>query len=101
MPAVARKDGTDSINTGHGCDATTVTQAGSGNVFVNGKGACRKGDAIKIHTILAGTSCVPHSAQINAGSGSVFVNGIPIARKGDSADAGNISSGSGNVFAGG
>jgi uncharacterized Zn-binding protein involved in type VI secretion len=78
-----------------------VTQAGSGNVFVNGEGACRKGDAIRIHNIPVGNSCVPHSAKINAGSGTVFVNGIPVARNGDSADAGNISSGSGNVFAGG
>jgi uncharacterized Zn-binding protein involved in type VI secretion len=101
MPAVARKDGNDSISTGHGCDSTTVTEAGSGNVFVNGIGACRKGDVIRIHTIPSGKSCVPHSAKINVGSGTVFVNGIPIARKGDSADAGNISSGSGNVFAGG
>ena len=101
MPGIVRKDGTDSINTGHGCDSSTVTQAGSGNVFVNGKGACRKGDIIQIHTIPSGSSCVPHTAKINNGSGSVFVNGIPVARNGDSADVGNISSGSGNVFAGG
>ena len=35
MPAVARKSGTDSISTGHGCDATTVTDQGSSDVFVN------------------------------------------------------------------
>jgi uncharacterized Zn-binding protein involved in type VI secretion len=101
MPAVARKDGTDSIITGHGCDSATVTDVGSSNVFINGKGACRKGDSIRIHTIPSGPSCVPHTAKINAGSGTVFVNGISIARQGDSADAGNISSGSGNVYAGG
>lgn len=101
MPAVARKDGIDSVNTGHGCDTTTVTSAGSSNVFVNGTGVCRVGDSIQIHTIPSGASCVPHTAVINAGSSSVFVNGISIARNGDSADMGNISSGSSNVFAGG
>lgn len=101
MPAVARKDKKDSISTGHGCDGTTTTDEGSSTVFINGIGACRKGDAITVHTIPAGNSCVPHTAVINAGSGTVFANGIAIARKGDSADAGNISSGSADVFAGG
>jgi uncharacterized Zn-binding protein involved in type VI secretion len=101
MSKVARKNGADTVNTGHGCDSTTVTDVGSSSVFVNGIGVCRKGDRIKIHTIPSGSSCVPHTAVINVGSSSVFVNGIAIARLGDSADAGNISSGSNNVFAGG
>jgi len=100
MPAVARKSGTDSVSTGHGCTGTTSTQAGSSSVFVDGIGACRLGDAITVHTIPAGNACVPHTAVINAGSSSVFVDGIAIARNGDSADSGSISSGSGSVFAG-
>ena len=44
MPAVARKSGTDSISTGHGCDATTVTDQGSSDVFVNAIGAVRAGN---------------------------------------------------------
>jgi uncharacterized Zn-binding protein involved in type VI secretion len=100
MPAVARKSGTDSVITGHSCDAISSTNAGSSSVFVNGIGACRLGDAIMIHTYPVGQSCVPHTAVINAGSSSVFVDGIAIARLGDSADAGSISSGSSNVFAG-
>ena len=44
MPAIARKDGTDTIATNHGCDSTTVTKDGSSNVFINGKGAVRAGD---------------------------------------------------------
>jgi len=100
MPAVARKSGTDTISTGHGCDATTVTNVGSSTVFVDGIGACRMGDTIQIHTLPAGQTCVPHTAQINAGSSTVFVDGIAIARQGDSADAGNITSGSSTVFAG-
>lgn len=101
MPAVARKDGTDTVNTGHGCNTTTVTEQGSSTVFINGIGACRKGDAIRVHTVPSGKNCVPHTAYINVGSSTVFVNGIAIARTGDSADSGNISSGSNNVFAGG
>lgn len=100
MPAVARMSGQDTVSTGHDCDATTVTDVGSPNVFVNGVGACRQGDAIQIHSIKVGQYCVPHSAQINAGSNSVYVNGKPIARNGDFTDAGTLSSGSSNVFAG-
>ena len=42
-----------------------------------------------------------HVANVNAGSPNVFVNGIAVARIGDSADAGAMTSGSGNVFANG
>lgn len=101
MPAVARKDGVDTVNTGHGCDATTVTLNGSSTVFANGTGVCRQGDQIQIHTVPAGQSCVNHTAYINVGSSTVFADGIPIARKDDSTDSGQLSSGSSNVFAGG
>lgn len=100
MSAVARGDGSDTVSTGHKCTATTTTKVCSSNVFVNNKGVCRKGDTITVHTTKVGDSCVNHTAAINAGSGSVFVNGIAIARKDDSADAGKISSGSADVFAG-
>lgn len=100
MPAVARGSGTDSVLTGHTCTVTTKTDKCSTNVFINSKGACRKGDAIKVHTYKKGKNCVNHTEKIKAGSASVFVNGIPISRKGDSADAGVISSGSPNVIAG-
>ena len=100
MPGVARKSGTDTVSTGHGCTSTTATDAGSSTVFVDGIGACRLGDTIQIHTTPAGQYCVPHSASINAGSSTVYVDGIAIARQGDSADAGNITSGSSTVFAG-
>ena len=66
------------------------------------RGVERKGDPAAPHTIPAGSPpvCVPHSAVINAGSGTVFVNKKPIARIGDSCDAGAITGGSSNVFAG-
>jgi uncharacterized Zn-binding protein involved in type VI secretion len=43
---------------------------------------------------------VPHTVNIASGSGTVYVNGKPIARIGDSIDAGSITSGSADVFAG-
>lgn len=98
MPSVARKG--DSVNTGHGCNSTTTTDACSSTVFVNGIGVNRKGDMITMHTIPAGKYCVPHSANINAGSSTVFVDGKSVARQGDSADSGSITSGSASVFAG-
>ena len=98
MPAVTRIG--DATTTGHGCDTTTTVVGPSTNVFCNSKGVERKGDPAAAHTILSGLSCVPHSSVINAGSGTVFVNGKAIARIGDSCDAGDITGGSSNVFAG-
>lgn len=100
MPQVARGKGKDTVKTGHGCASTTNTDKCSANVFVNNIGVCRKGDAIKTHKHPSGDKCVNHTVNIKAGSATVFVNNIPISRKGDAADAGSISSGSDNVFAG-
>ena len=101
MPAVSRKDGTDSISTGHGCDATTVTDQGSSTVFVNSIGAVRAGDLCRVHLILVGDSCVPHTVPLTSYSGSVFVNSKGVGRQGDSYSGEVLTSGSGNVFAGG
>ena len=58
MPGIARDHGTDSVNTVHGavggsrCNAaptTVATDAGSANVFVNGIGVVRSGDAVQSH----------------------------------------------------
>jgi len=66
--------------------------SGSGNVFINGKPAARKGDPAAPH---------PHPRLISSGSGSVFINGKPAARKGDSnCFASKITQGSSNVFFG-
>lgn len=97
---IARGDKTDSVSTGHSCDTKTTTNVCSTSVFVNGKGVCRLGDDITIHNRKVGDSCVPHTAKITGSSDSVYVDGIAIARDTDSADAGNISSGSTNVFSG-
>ena len=101
MPAVARFG--DASSTGHGCSATTTLAGPSTNVKCNSKGVERKGDPAAAHTIPNSASppvCIPHAAFINAGSGTVFVNGKAIARVEDSCDAGAITTGSSNVFAG-
>jgi uncharacterized Zn-binding protein involved in type VI secretion len=101
MPAVARKNGTDTIATNHGCDGTTVTKDGSGDVFVNGIGAVRAGDLTEVHTVPAGIACVPHQVPLTKFSSTVFVNGKGVGRKGDEYSGHTITSGSSNVFAGG
>ena len=102
MPAVTT-DG-DATTTGHGCNTTTTVTGPSTNVFCNSKGVERKGDPTAAHTIPNSASppvCVSHlGAVINAGSSTVFVNGKAIARIGDSCDAGAITGGSSNLFAG-
>lgn len=104
MPGIARQG--DNVITGHGCDTTTTIQQGSPNVRINGRGAAYAGAALASHTITnpapaPAPPCIPHSAQVNAGYGRVLVNGKPIARYGDSADAGTISSSSGDVLTSG
>jgi uncharacterized Zn-binding protein involved in type VI secretion len=101
MPAVARKNGTDTIATNHGCDGTTVTKDGSGDVFVNGIGAVRAGDLTEVHTVTAGIACVPHQVPLTSFSSTVFVNGKGLGRLGDQYSGHTITSGSSNVFAGG
>ena len=101
MPEVTR-DG-DATTTGHGCSTTTTVTGPSTDVFCNSKGVERKGDPAAAHTIPNSATppvCIAHSAVINEGSSTVFVNSKAIARIGDSCDAGAITEGSGDVFAG-
>ena len=101
MPAIARKSGTDTIATNHGCDGTTVTDQGSSTVNVNGIGAVRDGDLCQTHLIPSGIICVSHVVALTSFSSSVFVNGKGVGRVGDEFSGHTISSGSSNVFAGG
>lgn len=95
MPAVSRQG--DS-NVPH-CSGHNI-QSASGNVFVNGRGAARKGDSCTTHLVKRGKKCKPHSATIKSGSASVYVNGRPIARIGDGyGGCTSIAQGSGDVFA--
>jgi len=101
MPEAARGNGTDSVNTGHGCDATTVTDACSPDVIVNGDGVVRFGDAVASHTYPVGPSCVPHAPTMDTNcSGTVFVNSKKAAFKGSLYAAHEITSGSSDVFIG-
>ena len=103
MPGCARVN--DTINTGHGCDTTATIIVGSNNVFVNGVSATFQGADISSHQIdnpSPPPTCIPDPGQkVNVGSATVKVNGKPMARIGDSADLGQITGGSANVFAGG
>ena len=101
MPEVARGNGTDSVDTNHGCDATTVTDQCSPNVFVNGIGVVRKDDLTKSHLVPGGDDCVSHAVPLTTYSSTVFVNGKNLGRKGDAYSGHTITSGSENVFAGG
>jgi uncharacterized Zn-binding protein involved in type VI secretion len=100
MPAVARKDGTDTIATNHLCDSTTATDQGSSNVFVNSKGVVRAGDLCAVHLVRIGSSCVPHTVPLSSHSSTVFINGKGVGRSGDFYNGHEITSGSSNVFAG-
>ena len=99
MPAVARIG--DPFSTGHPCDGSSIIAQGSPNVYANSIPASRLGDMSASHLILVGDVCVPHAVPIAAGSSTVFANSIPLARVGDAIDAGAITGGSPNVFAGG
>ena len=98
MAAVARIG--DPFSTGHPCDGTSVIAAGSGTVFANSIAVARVGDISSVHDIEVAGVCVPHAVPVAGGSGTVFVDGIAVARIGDPIDAGAITGGSGNVFAG-
>ena len=100
MPAVSRKG--DSLSTGHICTSTTTLDTpGQGTCFANSILIARVSDPTVSHPFPPLPPCPPHVANVNAGSPNVFVEGLAVARIGDSADSGNMTSGSGNVFANG
>ena len=100
MPAVSREG--DSLSTGHICASTTVLDTpGQGTCFANSILIARVSDPTVSHPFPPNPPCAPHVANVNAGSPNVFVEGLAVARIGDSADAGAMTSGSGNVFANG
>jgi uncharacterized Zn-binding protein involved in type VI secretion len=71
---------------------------GSSNVFINGRGVHRKGDAWDIHCNF--WSC--HGGRMAEGMPNVFINGIPAAFVGGLISCGSrVAQGSGNVFGGG
>lgn len=100
MPAIARKDGADTVSINHAtCQGSTNTNVGSSNVFVNNIGVVRKGDAVQSHTF-APPACPSHAPGLVSFSPNVFVNNLNIGRIGDAYGCGaTISTGSSNVFA--
>ncbi|WP_297038995.1 PAAR domain-containing protein [uncultured Dialister sp.] len=86
-------------DTGHDACPPTALITASADVFVNGKGAGRKGDTYAAHGC---TTHPSHSGVISSGSSSVFINGMAAARVGDSVSCGGTAAeGSPNVFIGG
>jgi len=100
MPAVSRVG--DSLSTGHACTGSTTIASSNtdGSVKVNNINAIVVGAPTVSHPFPPIPPCAPHVANLNAGSSSVFIQGIAVGRVGDSADAGAMTSGSDNVFAG-
>jgi uncharacterized Zn-binding protein involved in type VI secretion len=107
MPAVARKDGVDLVNTVHNSigseckEAPTIvgTDAGSSDVFAQNTGIVRIGDIMEVHNI---PGCTPHAPPLVTGSSTVFVNNRGCGRVGDTyAGTEQIITGSSTVFAGG
>jgi len=120
MPNVARKDGVDTVSTGHGCDSQTVTNTGSGNVFANSIGVVRKGDLdaghnypVVYYVFVPGNPedpedlgsyvpvvvCEGHTQALSTYSPNVFANNLNIGRLGDTYSGETLTSGSPNVFA--
>ena len=100
MPAVSRVG--DSLSTGHACVGTTTIASSNtdGTVKANGINIIVVGAPTVAHPNPPSPPCPNHVANLNAGSGTVRVNSIAVGRIGDSADAGAMTSGSGNVFSG-
>ena len=101
MPAVSRVG--DSLSTGHACVGTTTIASPNtdGTVHANSIDIIVIGAPTVSHPFPPNPPCAPHVANLNAGSPNVFVNSIAVGRISDSADAGAMTSGSGNVFANG
>lgn len=96
MPKATRLGDND---TGHDACPPTALVSASGDVFINGRGAGRVGDAYVPH----GCDVHPsHSGNITSGSSSVYINGKAAARIGDPVSCGgSAAQGSPDVFIGG
>ena len=101
MPGVSRKG--DGFSTGHICATTsTLATPGQGTVFANGIRVARITDSTVSHLFPPNVPpCGSHTSTVKQGSETVFVAGRKCARIGDAADAGAMTTGSSNVFAGG
>jgi len=101
MPALCRVG--DSLSTGHICASTTTIASSNtdGTVKANRINVIVKLAPTVLHEFPPSPACIPHVANLNEGSSTVRINGKYVGRVTDSADAGQMTSGSGNVNAGG
>ena len=101
MPKISRKG--DSLTTGHICVATTtLATPGQSTVFANSILVARITDPTVVHLFPPNVPpCGNHFSTVKQGSETVFVHGLKCARVTDSADAGELTTGSDTVFAGG
>jgi uncharacterized Zn-binding protein involved in type VI secretion len=80
--------------TGHGPCPSRPSNGASGTVFVNDIPVHRQSDSWSIHCL--------HGSTLAAGSSTVYVEELQIGRIGDPVACGSqVSTGSGNVYAGG
>lgn len=101
MPKIARGDETETVNTNHGCDATTTSNACSNNVFANSIGVVRKDDHNTPH-LKDPVPCTTHSVAMSSNmSPNVFVNSKNVAFLGSGYGGEVITTGSSNVFVNG
>ena len=77
------------------------TKSSVPNCYANSILIARKTDPTVSHPFPPAPPCAPHVAVVNVGSSTVYVEGLAIARIGDSTDAGAMTAGSPNVYAGG
>lgn len=102
MPACAVAEFINKIATGHPCTGTAPVQGTKQTkVKIGGKLVAVDGDAVQVHTIKVGKSCVPHEVTVSATTTKVFISGFAVCRIGDPSDAAGIISGSGKVMIGG
>lgn len=122
MPAVAQKSGVSTVAATDGAQGslcgtrptrfnwntptTQASAAGSDNVFVEGVGAVREGDAMVSHPDgnPCTTSPINHAPTLSTFSPNVFVNGKALGRVGDKYDSDGhydhtITSGASTVIA--
>lgn len=84
-------------NTGHDQCPPVSLISGSGNVFIDGKGAATVGSIYAPHGCEHHST---HSGYISGGSSTVFANGKGLGRVGDPVSCGGyVAQGSGSVFA--
>jgi uncharacterized Zn-binding protein involved in type VI secretion len=114
MPEVARKSAVDLVASPDGipgtpcdggarkiCDSpsTQATAAGSSDVFIEGIGVVREGDAMISHPAPV-CGCAPHAPVLTSFSAHVYANGLRIGRIGDDYSAHVIITGATTVIDG-